>query len=296
MSLAEGTQDAVAAVEGRPPMYRMPVGFGPALGPRQGPGGRSFNGTWSRCTTVGASYRTDKDALAAVLPERFEPADDPVVRVQCNYNTDFAWLAGRGYNFAEVLFSAVYQGAEDVVAGDFVAVMWESIADPITPGREEIGLPKMFADIPDLALGGPDTHLTCSWDGFLFLDVELRGLALEPWPSEREAEAPSTQLGIGGSTGGHRMYYKYIPRTGEWDKADAAYATASAPANYEMKVLETWEGDGSVTFHEARWEDLPTFAHIVNGLAALPVRESLGATMARAMVSFNDLTDQRILR
>jgi acetoacetate decarboxylase len=279
-----------------PPIYRMPVGFGPALGPRNGPNGRSFNGEWSRCTTVGVSYRTDREALARVLPDRFVPADDPIVRVQCHFNTDFAWLAGRGYNFAEVLFAAIYEGEEETLAGDFVAVMWESKADPMIPGREEIGLPKMFADIPDLETDGACTRMSADWEGFRFLELELDGLTLGPWPSGKEATTEPVKLGIGGSSGRHRMYYKYIPRTGEWDKADAAYATASPPGNYDMKVLENWKGSGSVVFHEARWEDLPTLAHIVNGLAALPVIEITDASMGRVMVAFNDLRDQRILR
>jgi hypothetical protein len=46
----------------------------------------------------------------------------------------------------EVLIPATFRGELDVVEGDFVAVMWESLAEPIIPGREEIGLPKLFAD------------------------------------------------------------------------------------------------------------------------------------------------------
>jgi hypothetical protein len=278
------------------PIFRMPVGFGPMIGPRQGPNGTRFNGTWSRCTTVAVSYRTDRDAIAGVLPPGFEPADDPIVRVQTLYNTDLGWLAGRGYNWAEVLFPAVYHGAHDVVEGDFVSVMWESLAEPIMPGREELGLPKLFADIPPLRSDASGTVMEASWDGFRFLETRLDGLDLQPWPSDREATAEITHLGLGGDTGRQRLYYKYIPRTGDWGKADAAYATASAPSNYDMKVLETWRGTGTVTFTRSRWEDLPTFSHISNALADLPVREYMGASMSRVMMAFNDLADdQRIL-
>lgn len=289
-------QDAGATATATKPMYRMPYGFGPSVGPRQGPDGRSFNGEWARTTTVGVAFRTEHDALVPLMPPGFEPTAEPTVRVQCHFNTDFAWLAGRGYNFAEVLFSAVYRGEEDEVEGDFVAVMWESMADPCIPGREEIGLPKLYADIPDLAVGQPSTRWDASWEGFRFLEVELDGLSLQPWPREREAEAEVVRLGIGGSAGRHRMYYKYIPRTGDWGEADAAYATVSPPGNYDMKVLEGWSGSGSVTFHPARWEDLPTFYNVANALAGLPVLEVTDAMMGRAMVAFNDLRDQRIMR
>jgi acetoacetate decarboxylase len=287
---------AVGAPVANGPMYRMPVGFGPSIGPRQGPGGRSFNGTWSRCMTVGVAYRTDRDRVAELLPPGFESASEAVVRVQALFNTDLAWLAGRGYNWVEVVFPAVYRGERDVVEGDFVAVMWESIAEPIIPGREEIGLPKLFADIPPVRPEAGGTRMTASWDQFEFLDMRLDGLSVGPWPAERETQVEPVRLGLGGSAGRHRLYYKYIPRTGEWGAADAAYATASAPSNYAMKVLESWSGTGTVRFRPARWEDLPTFSHVVNALAELPVIEYLGASMSRVMMAFNDLTDQRILR
>jgi hypothetical protein len=81
-----------------------------------------------------------------------------------------------------------------------------------------------------------------------------------------------------------------------WDQADVAYATVSPPGNYEMKLLESWSGTGNVAFHEARWEDLPTMANIVNALAALPVHEVTNCSMGRVLVAFNDLSDQRILK
>jgi hypothetical protein len=284
-----------ATTQPRDPIYRMPVGFGPMIGPRQGPNGTTFNGTWSRCTTIAVSFRSEADRIAALLPPGFEPADDPIVRVQTLFNTDLAWLAGRGYNWAEVLFAARYRGEEDVIDGDFVSVMWESIAEPIMPGREELGLPKLFADIPDLRADGASTVMEASWDGFRFLETRL-DRELTPWPSEREATAESTRLGLGGDAGRQRLYYKYFPRTGEWSRPDVAYATASPPSNYDMKILDSWTGTGSVEFVHSRWEDLPTLNHITNKLADLPIVEYTGASMSRVMMAFNDLADdQRIL-
>jgi len=280
------------------PIYRMPVGFGPSLGPRQGPDGKKFNGDESRCTSVAVTFRTDRDRMAAILPDGFEPAEDPRVRVQTNFNTDFGWLAGRGYNFAEVVLSAVYHGEEETVAGDFVAVMWESMADPIISGREELGLPKLFADIPDLRQEDGATRMTASWEGFEFLDLKLDGLDLPPWPSDLEAGAEVVNLSLGGADSPvPRLYYKYLPRTANLEEADAAYVTMTPPGNYGMKVLETWNGEGSVNFNRARWEDLPTFAQVVNGLAELEIKEYVGASMSRVIIQFDDLTGvQRVLK
>ena len=49
-------------------IYRMPVGFGPSQGPRQGPDGRRFNGELSKATILTIEYLTDEGAMAALLP------------------------------------------------------------------------------------------------------------------------------------------------------------------------------------------------------------------------------------
>ncbi len=145
--------------------------------------------------------------------------------------------------------------------------------------------------------GDGNTRMEISWEGFRFLELELHGLELPAWPSEAEANAEITKVGLGSSKGRHRMYYKYIPRTGDWGAADAEYVTYSPPSNYEAKPLESWSGEGTVKFNPSTWEDLPTMAHIVNRLAALPVHEVTDAMMARALIAFNDLrADQRIAR
>lgn len=275
--------------------YRMPVGFGPALGPRRGPGGTDFNGTESRATSLAVSYAAEREAVSALLPPGFEPAEKPAITVRANFGRDYAWLAGRGYNYVEVVFPAIYRGQEDVVEGDFVAVMWESIADPIISGREEIGLPKLFAEVPDHAASPDGTLVTASWDGFRFLTMSLEGLSIGPWPSADEEATEWSREGLGG-TRSHRLHYKHFPRTGELERADVAYATATPPGAYRVKVLERWSGAGNFEFHAGRWEDLPTLAHVVDPLAALELGDPLGATMTRLVIEFNDLGEQRVLR
>ena len=277
-------------------LYRMPVGFGPALGARQGPGGRSFTGAEHRCTHFSLTFAPDAERLAAVMPPGFRPSVEPRVVVQVNYNEDVAWLAGRDYSYVEVLISCVYEGETDVVEGDLVAVMWESMPDPIWPGREEIGLPKLFADIPAHEDTGSGTAIQASWRGFRFFEAEFDGLRVGPWDEGRVAAAEPSTRGTGGSeTGRPRLYYKYIPRTGAIGEADAAYATMTPAGANPVRVVESWSGRGAVRFRPARWEDLPTFAQVVNGLDGLKLGDAVDARMSRLVVSFNDIRDQRIL-
>lgn len=277
-----------------PPIYRMPVGFGPALGPRQSPDGTSFNGRWSKNTTFSMTYRTDPERVSAVMPPGFEASPEGLVTVNCLFNEEFAWLAGRGYNWIEVVFPATYRGQEDTVEGDFVAVMWESEPDPVLPGREELGLPKLFSTIPPWHADGGSTAVSASWDTFEFFAATWHGLDFGPWPAELEATAPITKggLGVGNRP---RLYYKYFPRTGAWGTADVAYATMSPPANYDIRLLQNWSGTGDIAFMPATWEQLPTMAHIVNPLAEMPVHEIVSASAYRVLLAFNDLRDQKVL-
>ena len=53
--------------------------------------------------------------------------------------------------------------------------------------------------------------------------------------------------------------------------------------------------EGTVQFHRAIWEDLPTMFHIVNAFHELEIQEYRGASMTKT-VGGKDLSDQRILR
>jgi len=73
-----------------------------------------------------------------------------------------------------------------------------------------------------------------------------------------------------------------MPRTGEWGKADASYAVITPAGNSTARTLEMWRGKGTVKFHRARWEDMPTQYMIVNAFADLDIVEFRGATMTKS--------------
>ena len=94
--------------------------------------------------------------------------------------------------------------------------------------------------------------------------------------------------------GAGRMHYKYMLKTGDWEKPDVSYATLTPSANSNQVVKEIWKGEGTVQFHQATWEDLPTTFNIVNMLRDLEIKEYRGAMMTYS-VGGKDLSDQRIL-
>ena len=267
-------------------MYLMPTHFGPMSGPRQGPGGEmgAFSVDQRKSRTYAVSFLTEQAQLEALLPPGFEVVGEPVVTVAQSHMTEIDWLAGRGYSTLGVTFQARYNGTRDRATGPLLLVLWENLTDPILTGREQLGFSKIYCELPEPVIHGGETQCTASWLGFRFMDMRLTNMV--------EVEEPAASLDDGTLKG--TLHYKYVPTTGEWGEADAEYAVLS-PANPPVSEPQRWQGEGSVRFHRARWEDLPTQYMIVNGLQELAVKEWRGATITHG-VGGRDLIDQRILR
>ena len=272
-------------------MYLMPTHFGPMSGPRQGPGGEmgAFSVDQRKSRTYAVSFLTEQAQLEALLPPGFEAVGEPVVTVAQTHMTEIDWLAGRGYNTLGVTFQARYNGTRDRATGPLLLVLWENLTDPILTGREQLGFSKIYCELPEPVIHGGETQCTASWLGFRFMDMHLRNMVEVEGPAGAAAAENSDDGELHGT-----LHYKYVPRTGEWGEADAEYAVLS-PANPPVSVPTQWKGEGSVRFHRARWEDLPTQFMIVNALQELEVKECRGATITHG-VGGRDLIDQRILR
>jgi len=279
--------------------YRMPTHFGPATGPRKGPDRKAFDWTDApKSTVLSVSFLSKREQMQKLLPPGFAINGQPVVTVNMTYFTEIPWLAGRGYNTLGVSFPVTFTGKQDTATGTFLLILWENLTDPIITGREELGFSKLYAELPPARMLGDSARVTASWLEFPFLEMELTGLAQVSLPA---AAAPAA--GAAGTTGTNgtavlrgQMHYKYMPRTGEWGKADASYAVITPAGGSAQRTLELWRGKGgSVKFHRARWEDMPTQYMIVNAFAELDVVEFRGATLSKS-VGGKDLSDQRIIR
>ncbi len=204
-------------------MYRMPYGFGPTAGPRQGPDGERFDWTASpRRQAVAVSFLTDAAALDALLPPGFSLAGDPVVTVEIQRFTELEWLAGRGYNTLGVRFPATFQGEADRATGSFLSVLWENLADPILSGRDELGFAKLYADLPEPRVFRGTEHYEAGWLGHRFLELAVSDLRDVP-------SGPQPVAGLPGPSDG-TLHYKYIPRTGAWGEAEVAQACLTPAA------------------------------------------------------------------
>jgi hypothetical protein len=258
-------------------MYRMPVSFGPAPGPRNLPAEQRHRRYEKRTLTLTISALTDAIALARMLPPGFTVATPASIEVSLMVLSNVGWLAGRGYNILIVRIPARWKGQEQV-SGYFVPVLWENMADPILTGREELGWPKIFADIQAEAVEGGAWRARASWDGFAFFEMRVGD-----WVEAPEPPAPQPM-----------MFHKYLPRTGEWGEADIDQFTVTGPDGARPGVESAMTGQGSFAFHRARWEDMPTQYPIVNALAALPL-ETIGPALLVRTSGGGDASGQRRL-
>ena len=162
----------------------------------------------------------------------------------------------------------VYQGQKDRAAGPFLTVLWENLTDPILTGREQLGFSKIYCELPEPVVYNGETHCTASWMGFRFLDIKLthmKEVAPEDYPTSPFLPADGTLSGT--------IHYKYMPRTGEWGQEDAAYAVLSPASEKPEPPQSLMQGEGTIEFHRARWEDLPTQYMVVNAFSDLEIKE-----------------------
>lgn len=176
-------------------MYRMPTAFGPAPGPRNVPAEKAHLRYAKDIVSLGVVALTDAALLERLLPPRCTLEGEARIQVTVMYLTNIGWLAGRGYNIVMVSIPALLEGAHEVVRGSFCPVMWESMTDPILTGREELGFPKINAQIPGATVLDGTWRGCASWESYRFFDIEAG-------PFE-----PSTTIP---ATGGSMFFHKYM--------------------------------------------------------------------------------------
>ncbi|WP_293450082.1 acetoacetate decarboxylase family protein [Phenylobacterium sp.] len=274
----------------KPPgeIHSMPLGFGAACGPRQLPPGVARAPV--AFERLSASFLTDPSSLAAILPERLEIRGEPVVTLQFNQFRDVVWLAGRGYSLLSVLVPVRYRSAAETLDGLYQAVMWENMAEPILSGREQCGHPKLFADLEGPETSAGRVRARASWDGFQFAELTADAL-VEATPAQQSQLQTAAGAGL--------LHVKYIPRTGDWDVADADdYSLTPLPGRSNLEDPQPRPrirvGVGTVAFLRPTWAQMPTQHHIVAALASLPQLEPRGGVVMSGTTHI-DCSDQRIL-
>lgn len=223
--------------------------------------------------TLSTSYSTDKDAISALLPLPFEPTDEPMVTVHYSQCRKVNIMAGGGYNLIGIDLAAFFNGQKDQLLGTYSLVMWENQMNPIIRGRELLGVPKLFANVPEPSRKGKDWHVYASENDHLLLEMEIKN----PHPQSKEMV---NQLNVD-YMNSPMMGWKYIPNI------DGIGAALSQPTliGREMNVRQAWKGTGTISYGNLTWENNPTSFDIVQALKTLSVKDYLGGSITNGSMT-----------
>jgi acetoacetate decarboxylase len=243
----------------------------------------SPTGTIYRDTTqISYTYPTDGNRLTDYLPEGFELLR-PELHITYIQSREIEWLGGSAYNLIEVSAPARFQGQQDQVEGFFALVVWENKTAPILGGREETGIPKIYADIEDLHKIQQNYFTNASYEGNTFLRLEIQGAQPLDAPKLVEMKAhPIDKVLLG---------WRYIPKIG------GPGADLSQPTLYpqSLEVDSAWTGKGVVEWTQLRPAYSPQQWHIIKALAELPIIELTPAMMLKGIATLKS-TQARVLK
>ena len=148
--------------------YRMPLIMGPQWV------GETPTFQYSQTEIVALQYLTDPNAIAALLPACYQLGQEPQVTVLLGYNNGLDFMARGGYILAAVQVSARFDGEKDHVEGDYILVMFENQAWPMICGREDLGIPKLYADIsPIKKYSNGSLRCEATYWGHLLFSLEI---------------------------------------------------------------------------------------------------------------------------
>lgn len=279
-----------------PTYLRQPLSFGPMTSPRQDHYGRLIPSDKSRYTTHSLRFRTSATYLQTLFPTKaFSFASAGTVAeasFQCTQLDEMGWLGGGGYNYFGLWIHGVQYEKKDgsKIVGSFLPVLLENLSDPITTGREEIGMPKLYCEI-NVTRDETSSRVTCGWRDAKFLTMALDNLSDIAKENDAnggsDGQTPAPLIGPptgppNGPPGGPPpkpveeglLVYKYVPAVGKKGIADAEYAvfipskTATTTRIADMTVRSA---TGTIEADAGDWETLPTLHHIAEGLAEVPI-------------------------
>ncbi len=254
-------------------IYKMPVHFG----------GSPFY-PWSvahndmLCIIV--QYETDPEALVQYLPEVFE-LREPIVTVQYSNCREVEWMSNGEYRLIQISIPVKYKGKSEEISGEYALVVWENKTCPIIGGREEDGVPKIFAEIAHERHVGDHWFTTASYESCTFLQIDINKkneLSHEHIKKMNE----NSKINLFG--------WRYLPNLGKGG------ASLSHPTLYpqEMHIKQAWNGEGSLRWTKLTFEQHPLQHHIIEALANVPIVRYTNAMLLKGLAKLN-VGDSRIL-
>jgi acetoacetate decarboxylase len=233
--------------------YLMPVHFG---GGKFDPEAKLTQ----KATSLAISYETDQKLLENFIPEGFKLIK-PEVQVAFNKFTEINWMFGGQYNLINVGVPVSFQGKVDKIEGSYTLVVWENKTGPIIGGREQTGIPKIYADIEELHIQKPYYATNMSYEGNTFLNLNFEAIGVI---TGNDLEAVKSQFSVMNTIG-----WRYIPKVG----APGAELSQFILYPQGMEVKTAQMGKGNLKWTEMTPMQAPMQSHIINNLASLPIKK-----------------------
>jgi acetoacetate decarboxylase len=169
-----------------------------------------------------------------------------------------------------VQVAARFDGESDHLEGDYILVMFEDQTWPIIAGREDLGVPKLYADIsPVRRLAGARWRCEAALWGHLVMGLELAPL---------KRQNPVVRIAASRMINERPwLAYKYIPSLD--GPPDADYPTIT---KNDTRIEQLWLGHaGEVYFGDAGADDVGYARPVIDALKTLPVRQIIQALRLR---------------
>ena len=234
-----------------------------------------------KATTLMVTFETDRAELEAYIPDELE-LRAPEVQVALNQLTEINWLAGGHYNLVAVNAPVRFDGKKDQVEAAYPLVLWENRTAPILTGREQTGVPKIFADIEDLHVFLPHYATSVSYEGNTFLSMTFEAGGPITGKDLEQAKRELRSLDLIG--------WRYIPKVG----APGADLSQFIHFPQWMEVETVFPGTGTLRWTELSAMQNPRQFHIIKALAALPVKKVVRSVLAEGEVIL-DTSRARVL-
>ncbi|KJR86272.1 salicylate hydroxylase [Sporothrix schenckii 1099-18] len=294
-----------------PAYRRQPSVFGPAPGPRQDALGRPVDAPQATFRTTSIRFKTSATYLQTLFPTpafKFaRPGTVVEATFKCNELDRLPWLGGGGYRFAGLWVHGVqYTKTKDkdgaALFGSYLPVLFEDLTDPILSGRDELGMPKLFASIA-VETKDAATDIRLSWRGTEFVRMTVDHLESVPAPTPGEAAAaaaaaaPVSPFAPKPAPDDGDFFYRYVPAVGQPGTADAEYPVfLPHKDSTTSRVVEATQvtQQASLTFQAGSQTSLPTLHHIAAALAEIPVYGIVKATVEEGHGVDNFAHAQRI--
>lgn len=254
-------------------VYKMPVHFG----------GHQFypvRTVYGDITGISIRYETKSEALLQYIPEDFELLE-PVVNVQYSNCRDVDWMTGGEYRLIQVTVPVKYLGNTEGLTGDYALVVWENKACPIIGGREEDGVPKIFADIAAERHKEDHWFTAASYESHTFLKFDF-------FRKEEVKKEDVQKINIDSRI--NLFAWRYIPNLGRGG-ASLSHATLYPQSSRTERM---WTGEGFIGWTRLSSEQHPLQWYIIEALSELPVVKYLKAVMIKGTSQLN-VGDSRIL-